>query len=142
MCPPKHVTGNNLVLPKALPRGPCHLSLLPHHIPSCLYSPFSKCHTVMPLPAWLQQCCYDTFSWSLVTSTMWGATSQFLRYTPYLVEQHRISDTDPRTWCCDNSDNCDKYHEVRPIDSCLYYVPPILGRFPCCNSPENLDLFC
>ena len=88
-----------------------------------------------------QQCCYNFMTWSLDTSLMWGATSQFLRYHPVRQQQHRISDTDPRTWCCDNSDNCHKYHVVRPIDTCRYYRPPLLGRFFARILRRTQDLF-
>ena len=64
----------------------------------------------------LQYCCYNQTG-RLIQGNHNRASRLFL-YRPALTEQHRLNDVVPKKWCCDQSNNCDKFHEVRPLRSC------------------------
>ena len=79
---------------------------------------------------YFQECCYDQTiaSMPLITRKSKEAGT-FLKYNPFMYKSlHQDSDKNPKVWCCELSDLCDAYHQVRPVDKCAGYVPPTLGK--------------
>ena len=72
------------------------------------------------------ECCYDNGG-SLITGSEKGS-SGYLRYHPiFYPEDHKSNDSDPYTYCCENSSNCEAYRVFRPPANCSAYVPPAPG---------------
>ncbi|CAH1788959.1 unnamed protein product [Owenia fusiformis] len=78
-----------------------------------------------------QSCCYNNDWWTnwwswgtLLTDARYGA-GHFERYhNRFYSRQHKDEDTLPRYYCCEASDNCQLFTELRPVDTCQAYVPP------------------
>src|SRR6218665_1842994 len=86
----------------------------------------SSSHSLLPL----QRCCYDWFSGSLIQAPVFGAGS-LLQYNPfYYWNFHAQFDLLPQQWCCVQSNLCQLYYAVRPINNCFGYRSPFLGKTP------------
>ncbi|CAH1801127.1 unnamed protein product [Owenia fusiformis] len=78
-----------------------------------------------------QSCCYNNDWWTnwrswgtLLTDVRYGA-GHFERYHYRSNRRkHKRKDTLPRYYCCEASDNCKLFTELRPVDTCQAYVPP------------------
>ncbi|CAH1789481.1 unnamed protein product, partial [Owenia fusiformis] len=78
-----------------------------------------------------QSCCYNNDWWTnwwswgtLLTDVRYGA-GHFERYHyRFYSRLHKDEDTLPRYYCCEASDNCQLFTELRPVDTCQAYVPP------------------
>ncbi|KAI0219204.1 hypothetical protein LSAT2_029196 [Lamellibrachia satsuma] len=69
-----------------------------------------------------QYCCYDRMG-ALITAKD-GSGGRLFLYHPRNTTEHRVDDVLPKKWCCDQSKNCGKFYEVRPMSNCLETRPP------------------
>ncbi|GFO00271.1 fibrillin-1 [Plakobranchus ocellatus] len=76
------------------------------------------CFDVLPPPGiiWGRRCCYRGNN---LNNVIPGAGS-YQSYSPFSgdIEAHLVNDIRPKTWCCDQSDNCNLYYTLRPTSRC------------------------
>lgn len=81
---------------------------------------------VLHLSLCMQMCCYNKFG-SLISEEDGSGGSLLLFHPSQFPHMYTAMDVNPKTWCCDYSDNCDTFYLVRPMDKCDSYGAPILG---------------
>lgn len=72
----------------------------------------------------VQSCCYGKLGYLLTRKD--GSAGPTFRHHPRHYNHHR-TDWEPHYWCCVKSHNCDKFYEVRPVDTCDSYQAPYIG---------------
>jgi len=75
-----------------------------------------------------QKCCYNDFDGSLITTEdMAGGSMLF--YSPiFSADLYKKYDENPKYDCCQLAGMCNLYYDVRPLDTCWGYEPPVIGK--------------
>ena len=80
-----------------------------------------------------QQCCYQQVSagefGELLTSDMTDSGSLLSGQPDFFLNTYITDDENIKTTCCVDSDNCALYRQARPVDQCVGYTNPAIGRF-------------
>ncbi|WAR24042.1 MUC4-like protein, partial [Mya arenaria] len=77
-----------------------------------------------------KSCCYDLNTRLLVFERPYAGS--FRMFNPYILtneKQHYENDILPKEWCCNLSDFCNLYYELRPTGSCYRKSPYSFGSF-------------
>lgn len=80
----------------------------------------------------LQECCYDS------EGTLSIEESRYLAGHPMFEVLHYAYDQQPRNWCCEESDLCYLYEELRPTSRCRsIYVMDMGNKIDFIHFPPN-----
>ncbi|WAR24056.1 MUC4-like protein, partial [Mya arenaria] len=77
-----------------------------------------------------KSCCYDLNTRLLVFERPYAGS--FRMFNPHILtneKQHYENDILPKEWCCNLSDFCNLYYELRPTGSCYRKSPYSFGSF-------------